>query len=285
MFSHADAGGTVSFFEAWGGTLAYTLQLYYDFSGYSDMAIGMACAMNITLPMNFASPYRQTSIIGFWRCWHMTLSRFLRDYLYFPLGGNRKGRVRRHINIMATMLIGGLWHGAAWNFVFWGGLHGVFLLINHAWRAVAPGEIVRAGGAAGRLRTACSWLVTFLAVCLGWVFFRAQTFDGAFAVLRGMVGLEGFVLPRELIALLPGADVAGWLRAGERMPLLGGGTILGLVEQSGLIILFLAVALFSRNLHEIGPRRRLVVLSLTFAFTLQRVFFSAAPSEFIYFQF
>ena len=108
-------------------------QLYFDFSGYSDMAIGISLMFGIFLPLNFNSPYKATSIIDFWRRWHMTLSQFLRDYLYIPLGGNRHGRVLRYVNLMITMLLGGLWHGAAWTFVVWGALHGAYLCINHAW--------------------------------------------------------------------------------------------------------------------------------------------------------
>src|SRR3954464_15652702 len=134
VFAHLDAGGGVSTEWAWLSTLAYTLQIYFDFSGYSDMAIGLALMFGIPLPVNFRSPYRATSIIEFWRRWHITLSRFLRDYLYIPLGGNRLGERRRYVNLLVTMLLGGLWHGAAWNFVIWGGLHGIYLCINHLWQ-------------------------------------------------------------------------------------------------------------------------------------------------------
>ena len=120
--------------SAWEGVLAYTTQIYFDFSGYSDMAIGLSLFLGIRLPYNFNSPYKARSISDFWRRWHITLSRFLRDYLYIPLGGNRQGRVRRYVNLMLTMLLGGLWHGAAWTFVVWGGLHGGYLIVNHAWR-------------------------------------------------------------------------------------------------------------------------------------------------------
>ena len=134
VFNAAEAGVMLTFFEAWGGALAYTFQLYFDFSGYSDMAIGIARMFGIRLPLNFNSPYKATSIIDFWRRWHITLSRFLRDYLYIPLGGSRKGRVRRYINLMTTMILGGLWHGAGWTFLLWGALHGFYLMINHAKR-------------------------------------------------------------------------------------------------------------------------------------------------------
>src|SRR5437763_2683355 len=127
-----------TFDQVWIGVLAYTFQLDFDFSGYSDMAIGISLMFGIFLPLNFNSPYKATSIIDFWRRWHMTLSQFLRDYLYIPLGGNRRGRILRYVNLMITMLLGGLWHGAAWTFVAWGALHGVYLCINHAWSNYGP---------------------------------------------------------------------------------------------------------------------------------------------------
>jgi len=125
-------GHMITVLDRWGATLAYALELYFDFSGYSDMAIGLSLMFNAKLPANFNSPYKAVNIIDFWRRWHMTLSRFLRDYLYFPLGGNRKGPARRYINLLTTMLHGGLWHGAGWTFVVWGGLHGIYLVVNHA---------------------------------------------------------------------------------------------------------------------------------------------------------
>ena len=158
-----------SFDQAWIGALAYTFQLYFDFSGYSDMAIGMSLMFGIFLPVNFNSPYKATSIIEFWRRWHMTLSQFLRDYLYIPLGGNRRGRVLRYVNLMVTMLLGGLWHGAAWTFVVWGALHGAYLCVNHAWSRSAP-QLRRASRARPHRRA----MLTFLAVVVAWVFFRAE---------------------------------------------------------------------------------------------------------------
>jgi len=176
-----DRAPVVGFSDAWGATLAFTLQLYFDFSGYTDMAIGLALMLNIRLPENFDSPYQAHSIIDFWRRWHMTFSSFLRDYLYIPLGGNRQGRVRRYSNLFITMLLGGLWHGASWTFVLWGGLHGVYVAINHLWR--------RAGIP---LPAAISWAVTFVAVMVGWVFFRAPSLHRAQVILAGMAGLNGF---------------------------------------------------------------------------------------------
>jgi alginate O-acetyltransferase complex protein AlgI len=136
VFDSASAGLRPSSSSAWIAAMAYSLQLYFDFSGYSDMAIGLARLFGIRLPLNFNSPYKAANIIDFWRRWHMTLSRFLRDYLYIPLGGNRRGPCRRYLNLAVTMLLGGLWHGASWTFVIWGGLHALYLGINHAWIAV-----------------------------------------------------------------------------------------------------------------------------------------------------
>ena len=153
--------------DAWTGVLAYTLQIYFDFSGYSDMAIGLARMFGVVFPLNFNSPYKATSIIDFWRRWHMTLSRFLRDYLYFPLGGNRSGGGQT-VNIMITMLLGGLWHGAGLTFVIWGGLHGLYLLINHQWRQR------RRQRSASVYHAALSGGLTFLSVVVAWVFFRAS---------------------------------------------------------------------------------------------------------------
>ncbi len=149
VFQAAELGLPVAPVEAWTAALAYSFQLYFDFSGYSDMAIGLACLFGIRLPWNFASPYKATSVIEFWRRWHMTLSRFLRDYLYIPLGGNRKGPARRTVNLMIVMLLGGLWHGAGWSFVIWGGLHGLYLCVNSAWRAGL--SALGRGGEAGPL--------------------------------------------------------------------------------------------------------------------------------------
>ena len=177
--------------DAWSGALAYTLQLYFDFSGYSDMAIGLARMFGIRLPVNFNSPYKATSIIDFWRRWHMTLSSFLRDYLYVPLGGNRKGRLRRYANVMIVMLLGGLWHGAGWTFVAWGALHGAFLVINHGFRDLRQ-RLGHDVDHPTRWGQAIARAITFLAVVIAWVVFRAEDGASATAVLRGLLGLNGF---------------------------------------------------------------------------------------------
>lgn len=205
VFSAAQYGGSVQFFEAWCATLAYSLQLYFDFSAYSDMAIGISLMFGIRLPINFDSPYKATSIIDFWQRWHITLSRFLRDYLYIALGGNRKGHARRYLNLFITMALGGLWHGASWNFLLWGALHGAYLIVNHAWRTLTAGRFGASGSGAGFGRAA-AWLLTFLAVAIAWVFFRAPTLDSAFHLLSIMFGREGIALPSSILPAVP----PGW---------------------------------------------------------------------------
>ena len=195
VFDAASHGVALTFFEGWGAALAYTLQLYFDFSGYSDMAIGLALLFGVCLPINFFSPYRSRNIIEFWRRWHISLSRFLRDYLYIALGGNRFGTLMRYRNLMITMLLGGLWHGAAWSFVFWGGLHGVYLVICHAWTALVDNykNLPRLK----LLMAPIAWTLTFLAVVIAWVFFRASSFGAALDILAAMFGLHGIVLHPE----------------------------------------------------------------------------------------
>src|SRR3990167_464275 len=174
VFDAAAAGTELTLLEAWCGALAYTFQLYFDFSGYSDMAIGLSRLFGVVLPLNFHSPYKAVNIIDFWRRWHMTLSRFLRDYLYVPLGGNRRGKPRRSLNLMATMLLGGLWHGAGWTFVIWGGLHGLYLVVNHGWHTVRRKLGQDPDRPLSRPAPLASVLLTFLAVAAAWVVFRAD---------------------------------------------------------------------------------------------------------------
>ncbi|MHC4860800.1 MAG: MBOAT family O-acyltransferase [Planctomycetota bacterium] len=201
VFDAAAAGGAITLLEAWGGALAYTLQIYFDFSGYTDMAIGGARLFGIRLPVNFDSPYRAVSIVNFWQRWHITLSRFLRDYLYIPLGGNRRGTPRRYGNLMATMLLGGLWHGAGWTFVLWGGLHGFYLLANHGWRALRSRLGWQASGSRWA-RGSCR-LITFLCVVVAWVLFRAESLDAAMQLYQGMAGWNG-------VSVSPTSLFEGW---------------------------------------------------------------------------
>jgi D-alanyl-lipoteichoic acid acyltransferase DltB (MBOAT superfamily) len=180
--------GLPSFVEAAAATVGFSWQIYFDFSGYTDMAVGIAWMFGVRLPVNFASPYRAGSIIEFWQRWHMTLSRFLRDYLYVPLGGNRSGLARQSINIMIVMLIGGLWHGAAWTFVLWGAVHGAAIIVNHLWRTAA--EHCRLPAIPGPI----GWFATFATVLLAWILFRASSFESALNMILALAG-QGTLLP------------------------------------------------------------------------------------------
>ena len=186
MFTGVHNGTVPTLYTAWLGVMAYTLQIYFDFSGYSDMAVGLSLCLGVQLPLNFNSPYKSTNIIEFWRRWHISLSTFLRDYLYVPLGGNRKGPARRYLNLFLTMLLGGLWHGAAWTFVVWGALHGTFLMINHLWNAK-----VRRNARPGRMARVLGWFLTFICVMIAWVVFRAESMSAAMDIYKGMLGMHG----------------------------------------------------------------------------------------------
>lgn len=200
VFIAAHGGADLTLVEAWMGALAYSLQLYFDFSGYSDMAIGLARMFNIRFPANFHSPYKAVDIADFWRRWHMTLSRFLRDYLYIPLGGNRRGPARQMANLLLTMLLGGLWHGAGWTFIIWGALHGIFLVIQRLWSGLC-----RARGFA--LPRPVGWFITMMAVMIAWVYFRAPDIATAHKVLGSLFGGEGFSFKTPNLAALP---LDGW---------------------------------------------------------------------------
>ena len=178
-----DIAVTLNLFEAWATSLSYTFQLYFDFSGYTDMAIGISLLFNIKLPINFNSPYKATNIQDFWRRWHITLSRFLRDYIYIPLGGNKKGSFRTYSNLLATFVIGGFWHGAGWTFLFWGFLHGIALAIHRLWSNLGF-----------KMWTWLAWFITFNFVNIAWVFFRAKEWEDAVKVLGGMFGSYTFLI-------------------------------------------------------------------------------------------
>ena len=235
VFHVARTGADFGMNEAWLGVLAYTLQLYFDFSGYSDMAIGLARLFGIRLPMNFNSPYQAANIADFWRRWHMTLSRFLRDYVYIPLGGNRHGTARKYINLLLTMLIGGIWHGAGWTFVIWGALHGGYLLIYHAWSGGGEKHQIpntkhqinsklqtpsggREQGAVPRTSASLRQIiigraVTFFLVTVAWVFFRAETFGAAKNLLVSMTGAHGFMSNWSRVHMMN-----GWLLVAVLLP-------------------------------------------------------------------
>lgn len=207
LFTRVQHGYAPTFAEAWLAALTYTGQLYFDFCGYSNMALGLARLFGIRLPLNFNSPYRAASLIDFWRRWHMSLSRFLRDYLYIPLGGNRKGEVRRQVNLLLTMTIGGLWHGAGLTFLLWGALHGTGLVVNHLWRSAAPPALRRLPR---RLVTGASMALTFGFVVVGWVLFRSPDFGTAARVLAGMFGGHGFSVPERLAFLGRAVPFVPW---------------------------------------------------------------------------
>jgi D-alanyl-lipoteichoic acid acyltransferase DltB (MBOAT superfamily) len=177
-----DKAETLNLIEAWATSLSYTFQLYFDFSGYADMAIGLALLFNIKLPINFNSPYKALDIQDFWRRWHMTLSRFLRDYIYIPLGGNRNGSFNTYNNLMITFILGGIWHGAGWTFVFWGFLHGAALVIHRGWSSFGL-----------KMPKILAWFITFNFINIAWVFFRAKEWDDAVKVLSGMFGFNGLL--------------------------------------------------------------------------------------------
>jgi D-alanyl-lipoteichoic acid acyltransferase DltB (MBOAT superfamily) len=192
LFNVASGGQGQPLILSWSAAIGFSLQIYFDFSGYTDMALGLALMMGIRLPLNFNSPYKASNIIEFWRRWHMTLSRFLRDYLYIPLGGNRHGEPRRYVNLMITMLLGGLWHGAGWTFVAWGGLHGLYLIVNHGWERTKTNLGFRNSTPVTR---GLGRLTTFPVVVVAWVFFRAQSFGAASILLKGMIGFYGVAIP------------------------------------------------------------------------------------------
>lgn len=182
-FSHVDS---LTFLEAWIGALAYTFQLYFDFSGYSEMAIGLGLMFNLKFPVNFNSPYQATSMIDFWRRWHMTLGQWVKNYLYIPLGGNRQGQLKKMRNLFTSMLIIGLWHGAGWTYVIWGGIHGLLLVINHQWRRFGA-----------HIPTSLAWGMTFLCVVFCWVIFRADNIRDALNIISTMLDIHTFALPNE----------------------------------------------------------------------------------------
>jgi alginate O-acetyltransferase complex protein AlgI len=278
-----DAFGTtdrLSFIEAWGAGLAYTFQIYFDFSAYSDMAIGVARLFNVDLPINFNSPYKANSIIDFWRRWHVTLSRFLRDYLYIPMGGNRRGVARQYMNLLATMLLAGLWHGAAWTFVLWGGLHGVYLAINHMVRRLSRRLQVRVPGWAG-------WMVTFVCVNVAWVFFRADSLGRAVDIVKGMAGMNGvFVKSRHLPDVLVHALAALGIPTVARTPTWH----YFAPHERNLLLIALVIALALPNTWEWAHGsidRRPTRLAAVFVGVILcvAVLFLGKVNEFLYFQF
>ncbi len=271
-FGAAARGIDLTFFEAWYATLSYALQIYFDFSGYSDMAIGLARMLNVRFPLNFDSPYQATNISDFWRRWHITLGAFLRDYLYIPLGGSRVGRLRQAANLMATMLLAGLWHGAGWNFVVWGGLHGLFLVIHREYRRLLPPLPAMAGQA-----------LTLAAVILAWVPFRAASLSATLIVFRGLFGLSGVALPQMIVAAFP--PLSAFAEPVAVMPSLGDARTLSFPEVSACLLLGWFIVLALPNIHHMTERSRHLALTASFALSAQAVFFAPHVAPFLYFRF
>jgi alginate O-acetyltransferase complex protein AlgI len=271
-FGAAARGLDLTFFEAWYATLSYALQIYFDFSGYSDMAIGLARMLNVRFPLNFDSPYQAANISEFWRRWHITLGAFLRDYLYIPLGGSRAGRVRQAVNLMATMLLAGLWHGAGWNFIIWGGLHGLFLVIHRVWRDAFP-----------PLPALLARALTLAAVILAWVPFRAASLAQTLTMFRGLFGLNGVALPQMIVSAFP--PLAAIAEPVAVMPSLGDARTLSFPEISACLLLGWFIVLALPNIHRMTERSRHLVLTTSFALSVQAVFFAPHVAPFLYFRF
>ncbi|GAB0116236.1 MBOAT family O-acyltransferase [Acidisoma sp. 7E03] len=274
-FDAAAQGLALTFAEAWVALLAFALQIYFDFSGYSDIAIGLARLVGLRFPLNFNSPYKALTIRDFWRRWNITLSQFLRDFLYIPLGGNRHGEARRRFNLMVTMLLGGLWHGADWRFLLWGGLHGFYLIAHELWDRHAPSW--------ARLPWPLARALTLLAVVLAWVPFRAADMAAAWSILCGLGGLNGIALPRGLIALWPPLGLLA--RPVPVLAALGDARTLALPEACALLAFGWIIVLAVPQLHALSTRGRALGLVLSGGFTLQALVFAGAAPPFLYFRF
>ncbi|MFA6190725.1 MAG: MBOAT family protein [Sulfurimonas sp.] len=262
-----DKTESLNLLEAWATSLSYTFELYFDFSGYTDMAIGAALLFNIRLPINFDSPYKALNIQDFWRRWHITLSRFLRDYIYIPLGGNRGNSFRTYNNILATFIIGGIWHGAGWTFIFWGFLHGMALVVHRFW-----------SGFNLTMPKVLAWFITFNFVNIAWIFFRAKEWEDALKVLRGMF-FGAFILPYEVIEKFPSlsfihqGDVFAQIDASDD-------GILWLIGAFIVILAFKNSFYFTQNFV---PNIKNALLMYLF-FVLSFLHFTRV-SEFLYFNF
>jgi len=262
-----DVASTLNLIEAWVTSLSYTFQIYFDFSGYTDMAIGIALLFNIKLPVNFNSPYKAITIQDFWRRWHITLSRFLRDYIYIPLGGNRKGALRTYGNLLLTFILGGLWHGAGWTFLFWGFLHGVALVIYQIWSKISF-----------KLWTWLAWLITFNFINISWIFFRAKEWDDAIKVLSSMFSLDYVVLPRVAVGLLGSLEDFG-VKFGFFCRM-GADSLLWIL-LAFLVILFTTESI--KNLKNLKLNYR-TAFFIAFLFTTGVISLNSV-SEFLYFNF
>jgi len=261
----------LTFFEAWAASLSYSLQLYFDFSGYTDMALGISMLFNIRLPINFNSPYKAVNIQDFWRRWHITLSRFLRDYIYIPLGGNKKDEGRIYFNLMCVFLIGGFWHGAGWTFLFWGFLHGCATVVHRIWQRLGF-----------KMNRHIAILLTFNFINITWVFFRAKDWDSALKVLKGMTGASGFILPKALEAKLAFIDPYFRISFDEWLV-----NIRGDQKTFFWILAFLAVSFTIKNSNQIVERftPNWKYACFTAAILTAAILSLTKVTEFIYFNF
>ncbi|WP_457746217.1 MBOAT family O-acyltransferase [Sulfurimonas sp.] len=266
-----DIAPTLNFIEAWATSLSYTFQLYFDFSGYTDMAIGSALFFNIKLPINFNSPYKSTNIQEFWRKWHITLSRFLKDYIYIPLGGNRKGNFKTYTNLLATFILGGIWHGADWTFVFWGFMHGLALAIHRFWNNLGF-----------TMNKYLAWFITFNFINIAWVFFRAKEFSDAFKILSGMLGMSGIVLTKKyenFLGFLSSYDFISFGTVTEHIT--GGSKSLNYI----LIAFFIILLLNNSNQYQKSFKATGKVMLFTLFIFIQSFLKLGDESEFLYFNF
>lgn len=270
-----DVVNGLNLFAAWVTSLSFTMQLYFDFSGYTDMALGIALMFNIVLPRNFNSPYKALNIQDFWKRWHMTLSRFLKDYVYLPLGGNRKGKLLTYINILIVFFIGGIWHGAGWTFIFWGCLNGAAIVIYKIWAKSGL-----------KMNKGLAWFITFNFTNVCWVFFRAKSFTGATKVLKGMVGLSGVVLPSILSDKLYVLKKYG-IEFGRMFNDLDPAFGIGIGQRFYLLVACIIASLILINSDQMARSFR---PQWTTVFLMSIVFFLALSnmtktSEFLYFNF
>ncbi|HIC43930.1 MAG TPA: MBOAT family protein [Sulfurimonas sp.] len=264
-----DVAGQLNLIEAWITSLSYTFQLYFDFSGYTDMAIGIALLFNIKLPMNFNSPYKALDIQDFWRRWHITLSRFLKEYIYIPLGGNKNGSFNTYTNLLATFLLGGIWHGAGWTFLIWGFLHGIALIVHRLWQKLGI-----------KLPKLLAWFITFNFINIAWVFFRAKEWNDSVKVLSSMFSLDYVVLPNAFKSTLSFLQEYG-VEFGRFTNMLDRGKAMAFIAIGFILILVFKNSMQKLDTFEI-TRRSALISGLVFLIAFLSL---SKASEFLYFNF
>ena len=249
---------SLNMIEAWATSLSYTFQLYFDFSGYTDMALGVALMFNIKLPINFNSPYKALDIQDFWRRWHITLSRFLKDYIYIPLGGNRNGELRTYVNLFSVFLIGGLWHGASWMFIIWGALHGSAIIIHRAWKSLGF-----------TMNKYLAWFITFNFINITWIFFRAKDWEHAGNILKRLVGIDctAPIHAHRIAELFPAIGMSSY-------------TFPFIVAGFTIIQIFKSTSFYYKEFHP--DKKILLVTVLLFLFAVLNM---SNVTEFLYFNF